>query len=110
MQINEFRAFVTIAESGRMDTAAKALGYSQPAISYQIKCLERALQMKLFDRTSVGVRLTREGETVLPSIRSVLAIVDSIKTGDEDGPSQPDGMDGIEWASRQIQRQMKNTL
>lgn len=73
------RAFVTVTDSGRMDFAAKILGYSQPAISYQIKCLEKSFQAKLFDRVSDGVRLTRRGRMILPSIRAVLVILDDLK-------------------------------
>ncbi|MEK8104590.1 LysR family transcriptional regulator [Micromonospora sp. M12] len=43
MHERELRAFVAIVEAGRMDYAATSLGYSQPAISYQIKCLEQQL-------------------------------------------------------------------
>jgi DNA-binding transcriptional LysR family regulator len=79
MHEREFRAFVSIAEIGRMDQAAKALGYSQPAISYQIKCLEQMLGTKLFVRDSTGAQLTREGRMILPSARAVLALIDSMK-------------------------------
>ncbi|MCX4803073.1 LysR family transcriptional regulator [Streptomyces sp. NPDC058682] len=83
MHEREFRAFVSIAEIGRMDQAAKVLGYSQPAISYQIKCLERALGAKLFTRDSSGARLTREGLMALPSARAILALIDNIKVSYE---------------------------
>ncbi|MGA5817725.1 helix-turn-helix domain-containing protein [Kitasatospora sp. NPDC094028] len=39
----EFRAFVSVAEIGRMDHAAKEPGYSQPAISHQLECLQQML-------------------------------------------------------------------
>ncbi|MCA6094669.1 LysR family transcriptional regulator [Streptomyces sp. SCA3-4] len=79
MHEREFRAFVSVAEIGRMDQAAKELGYSQPAISYQIKCLEQMLGAKLFIRNSTGASLTREGRMILPSARAVLTLIDSMK-------------------------------
>jgi DNA-binding transcriptional LysR family regulator len=79
MHERELRAFVAIIEAGRMDHAAKVLGYSQPAISYQIKCLEQELGARLFLRHPDGVQLTREGEMVLPAVRAVLSLVDGIK-------------------------------
>lgn len=79
MHEREFRAFVSIAETGRMDQAAKLLGYSQPAISYQIKCLEQILGTKLFTRDSSGTQLTKEGHMILPSARAVLALMENIK-------------------------------
>ncbi|MEU3373724.1 MULTISPECIES: LysR family transcriptional regulator [unclassified Streptomyces] len=80
MHERELRAFVSIAETGRMDQAAKCLGYSQPAVSYQIKCLEQTLGTKLFVRDSTGTRLTREGRMILPSARAMLSLFESIKS------------------------------
>ncbi|MFD8097869.1 LysR family transcriptional regulator [Streptomyces malaysiensis] len=79
MHEREFRAFVSIAEIGRMDEAAKALDYSQPAISYQIKCLEQSLGVRLFTRDSTGTQLTKAGRAILPSARAVLALIDDMK-------------------------------
>ncbi|MBU7597283.1 LysR family transcriptional regulator [Streptomyces sp. P38-E01] len=79
MHEREFRAFVSIAEAGRMDVAARQLGYSQPAITYQIKCLERSLGYKLFARHPSGARLTGDGQMILPSVRAVLMLIDNIR-------------------------------
>jgi DNA-binding transcriptional LysR family regulator len=79
MHERELRAFLSIAEIGRMDLAAKKLGYSQPAISYQIMCLERSLGTKLFIRNSEGTTLTREGQMILSSVRAVVMLLESIK-------------------------------
>ncbi|WP_213454327.1 helix-turn-helix domain-containing protein [Rhizomonospora bruguierae] len=79
MDERELRAFLSIATVGRMDLAAKALGYSQPAISYQIKRLEQTLGFKLFTRDATGARLTREGWMILPSVRAALLLIDGIK-------------------------------
>jgi DNA-binding transcriptional LysR family regulator len=62
-----------------MGTAAKALGYSQPAVSYQIKCLEQALGTRLFVRTTAGASLTPSGAMMLPSVKAVLALMNSLK-------------------------------
>ena len=79
MHERELRAFIAIAEAGRMDHAAASLGYSQPAISYQIKCLEQQLGARLFFRHPDGAKLTPEGAMVLPSARAVLTLLDGIK-------------------------------
>jgi DNA-binding transcriptional LysR family regulator len=80
----ELQAFVAVAGHGRIDLAAKALGYSQPAVSYQLKCLEMTLGTKLFVRTSTGTTLTHTGALMLPSAQAVLALMRGIKatTGD----------------------------
>jgi DNA-binding transcriptional LysR family regulator len=79
MHERELRAFASIAEIGRMDLAAKKLGYSQPAISYQVMCLERTLGTKLFTRNSEGTTLTHDGQMILSSVRAVLMLIDNIK-------------------------------
>ena len=84
MNERELRAFALIADTGRMDLAAKQLGYSQPAISYQIRCLEQSLGTRLFTRDCTGARLTREGQMLLPSVRALLVLMDTIKNAAED--------------------------
>ncbi|MFE0449356.1 LysR family transcriptional regulator [Streptomyces fungicidicus] len=79
MHEREFRAFVLIAETGRMDVAARKLGYSQPAITYQVKRLEESLGYKLFTRHPTGARLTGDGRMILPSVRAVLLLIDSMR-------------------------------
>ena len=79
MNERELRAFVAVAEHGRMDLAAKALGYSQPALSYQIKCLEMNLGTRLFVRSTAGARLTSAGAVMLPSAQAVLTLMNGIK-------------------------------
>lgn len=79
MKEKELRAFVAIADTRRMDQAAKALNYSQPALSYQIQRLEQSVGAKLFTRDSTGSRLTRQGEMILPSARAVLGLMDNMR-------------------------------
>lgn len=79
MNERELQAFVSVAQHGRMDLAAKSLGYSQPAVSYQIKCLEMSLGTKLFARNSNGAVLTNAGTLMLPSAQAVLVLMNGIK-------------------------------
>ncbi|MFI8437988.1 LysR family transcriptional regulator [Streptomyces sp. NPDC079020] len=69
-----------------MDAAARQLGYSQPAITYQIKCLERSLGFKLFTRHPSGARLTGDGRMILSSAQAVVMLIDNIRNlrGGED--------------------------
>lgn len=54
--------FIAIAEAGSYLAASEALAISQPALSYNLKKLEERLGVKLFKRSSRGVRLTPYGE------------------------------------------------
>ncbi|GAA1542646.1 hypothetical protein GCM10009827_072760 [Dactylosporangium maewongense] len=79
MDDRELRAFTSIAEFGRMDLAAKELGYSQPALSYQIRRLESALGAALLTRGPTGVELTIAGQLILPTARATLVLIEGMK-------------------------------
>jgi DNA-binding transcriptional LysR family regulator len=64
IDLNLFRTFFMVAELGSISKAAERLFVSQPSISYSIKSLESALDVKLFNRTGKGVELTTEGKNL----------------------------------------------
>lgn len=68
------RAFVTVAETRSFTRAAERLNCVQSAVSMQIKRLEEALQVRVLNRTSREVRLTREGEIVLRYAHRVMRL------------------------------------
>ncbi|AKJ13390.1 LysR family transcriptional regulator [Streptomyces incarnatus] len=65
--------FVAVAEELHFTRAAERLYVSQPALSKQIRALERQLGAELFRRDRHGVALTGAGEALLPHARTVLA-------------------------------------
>lgn len=69
----ELRYFVAVAEELHFTRAAERLYVSQPALSKQIRALERQLGTQLFRRDRHGVALTGAGEALLPHARKVLA-------------------------------------
>jgi len=62
MNINHLAIFHAVAEEGSVTRAAERLCISQPAVSKQLRELEKSLGMALFHRLSKGVRLTEAGE------------------------------------------------
>ena len=68
------RTFVTAARTGSISRAASALGHTQPALSQQLRRLERAIGEQVLRRTSAGVSLTRAGEALLPYAERILAL------------------------------------
>ena len=54
--------FIKVAELGSITRAAEQLGYSQGAVTTQIKQLEENLGVLLFDRVGRGIQLTEAGE------------------------------------------------
>jgi DNA-binding transcriptional LysR family regulator len=78
LDISLLRAFVTVAGTGNMTTAADRLALTQGAISQQIKRLEDVLQTALFDRSQRKLRLTRQGERLLGLSNRFLELNDEI--------------------------------
>ncbi|MEU3616320.1 LysR family transcriptional regulator [Streptomyces sp. NPDC006872] len=74
LETSLLRAFVTCARSGSISRAAAALGHSQPALSQQLRKLERSIGDPLLHRSAAGVSLTRAGETLLPYAERILAL------------------------------------
>ncbi len=70
---SKFKAFAEAAELQNLTKVAEKLGYTQAGVSHLINALERELGMKLLTRTKYGVRLTAEGELLLPAIKAQLA-------------------------------------
>ncbi|MEK7913122.1 LysR family transcriptional regulator [Burkholderia contaminans] len=73
MDLTLLRAFATVAREGNLTRAAVQLHLTQPAVSLQIKHLQETLGVTLFTRTSRGLVLTRDGQTLLPHAERALA-------------------------------------
>jgi DNA-binding transcriptional LysR family regulator len=67
-----WRSFTVVAEELHYGRAAERLHITQPALSRQIRDLERALGVTLFDRTSRRVVLSGAGRAVLGTARRAL--------------------------------------
>src|SRR5271166_5348432 len=60
-----------IAAAGSLVQAAAALHMTPAALRARVKVLEEAAALKLFDRTSTGMRVTKAGEAALEASRGV---------------------------------------
>jgi DNA-binding transcriptional LysR family regulator len=73
VRVLDLRYFVAVAEELSFTRAAgERLFVSQPALSKQIRQLEKSLRVPLFYRDRRTVRLTAAGEALLPRARSII--------------------------------------
>ncbi|MFD5011517.1 LysR family transcriptional regulator [Streptomyces chartreusis] len=72
VHLRDLRYFVAVAEELHFTRAAERLYVSQPALSKQVRALERHLGVELFRRDPQGVTLTEAGAALLPHARRVL--------------------------------------
>jgi DNA-binding transcriptional LysR family regulator len=77
-QLKQLRAFCAVAKSGKMTDAAEQLFLSQPAISLQIRALERELDTVLFERHGPRINMTREGQELYEMARPLVESLDSL--------------------------------
>ncbi|HEX7261921.1 MAG TPA: LysR substrate-binding domain-containing protein [Luteolibacter sp.] len=73
MELRHLRYFVAVAEELSFRKAAQRLNVSRPALSKQVKDLEDEIAVKLLDRDTVRVSLTKAGEIFLADSQKLLA-------------------------------------
>ncbi|MET9963630.1 LysR family transcriptional regulator [Streptomyces sp. NPDC006326] len=66
MSLRQMEYFLTVVEESSFTRAADALHVTQPALSHQVKALERSVGGALLERMPRGVRLTPMGRAFLP--------------------------------------------
>lgn len=71
------RVVKAIADEGSITGAAAALGYSQPAVSQQLKRLEQRLELPLVERVGRSVRLTEAGRILARHAPAVTTALDA---------------------------------
>ena len=76
IELRHMRAFVAVAEDLSFSRAAQRLFITQPALSRQIRGLERLVGCDLFRRSTQRVELTLAGEALLARVRTLLADLD----------------------------------
>lgn len=76
MHLDAVRTFVAAAETGQIQAAADDLGITQQAASKRLASLEGELGVRLFARTAKGVRLTVDGQALLPHARELLRVAE----------------------------------
>ena len=72
MTFQQLKYVITVAETGTITEAAGKLYVSQPSLTKAIHELEKEMNIVIFNRTTKGISLSREGDVCLGYARQVL--------------------------------------
>lgn len=71
LSLRQFETIRAIAQHGTLIAAAQALNMTPAALTARLKAIEEEAGLLLFDRTSLGMRLTAAGRTALESANRI---------------------------------------
>lgn len=77
LDIQSLRVLKAIADEGSITAAAEALGFSQPAVSQQLRRLESRIGMVVVERVGRSVRLTEAGRILANYAPAVSTALDA---------------------------------
>ncbi len=78
MDTKKYEAMILSAEKGSFTRAADFLGYTQSGMTHMMNALEAEVGFQLLKRGHFGIRLTPEGERLLPAIKAFLKAGDAL--------------------------------
>ncbi|MDQ6940031.1 MAG: LysR family transcriptional regulator, partial [Verrucomicrobiota bacterium] len=78
LEIRHLRYFLAVAEAGSFSRAADRLGISQPSVSQQMRDLEAAFRVALFQRRGKRILLTSSGLIFEEHARAILRRVENV--------------------------------
>lgn len=81
MDVKNLMTFIQVAEKNSFTKAARALGYSQSTVSFQIKQLETELNAQLFERINHTIALTERGRDVLQYAHQISKLTQELERG-----------------------------
>ncbi len=77
LNVEQLQTFLAVTETGSFTAAAARLGFTQPAVSQQIRALEMQVgTARLFRRSGSRMQLTQAGETLLGFARDLVALAE----------------------------------
>lgn len=71
LDLRQLQVLIAVAETGSYTAAAESLGYTQPAVSYQMRRLQHEAGTPLVVRTGRGLQLTQAGHALVRHAQAV---------------------------------------
>ena len=78
MTLDRFKVFAAAARYRSVTRASEALHITQPAVTKQLKALERDFNANLYRRIGRGIELTEVGQAVLGKVKKILKSYNSL--------------------------------
>lgn len=91
MTLDQLQTFLWVARLQGVRRASEQMNISQPAVTARLQALEDTLQVRLFERSSRGVVLTREGELLRGYAEQMAFVQEEIRQR----VSDPTGIAGL---------------
>ena len=86
LDIDQFRTFIAIADTGSFTRAADVVNKTQSAVSMQMKRLEERLERPIFARDGRASKFTEDGQRLLDYARRIVKLnVETLAAFSEDG-------------------------
>ena len=79
MALDKYLTLMTVVDTGSLTRAAGQLGCTQSAVSHCLDALEKELGFTVLIRSRAGVKLTGEGERLLPAVRGFLSAAEQLR-------------------------------
>jgi DNA-binding transcriptional LysR family regulator len=91
-RFRELSTFVTVAEAGAFNAAARRLNTSPPAVTRLVNGLEARLGVQLFTRTTRQVALTEAGARLMADAKGILAGLEAAEASAAGAHAAPQGV------------------
>lgn len=91
IDLQALHVFAEVARRGGITATADELGIAKSAVSKHLTRLEAALKVRLFERSSRRVALTKEGEMLLPRAKLILEDVEQFVDDAHEKKTQTSG-------------------
>ena len=83
--------FATVVEVGSFTGAAEVLGLPKARVSQRVSDLERALGVRLLQRTTRALNLTEDGQAYVSKCQAILQEIDELEGALKGGAVAPRG-------------------
>lgn len=76
--LRQLQYIIAVAEAGSFSKAADICHAEQSTISQQVRTMEEKLGVQIFDRNTLPIKITKEGEEIITKARYIIAKVEEL--------------------------------